>query len=105
MSFNQWFWKYGYLVIPLFLALAWFVTGEKFQNQDKVNPEIFEYFKKVDQECTGQNFDKLPKQCAEIHKYKDQCSKLSASCDSKTFYDLLLRLNYPLPSYLVQNNP
>lgn len=99
MSFMQWFWKYGYFVIPLIVALIWFATGEKFQNRNQVNPEVFEFIKKIDRQCDAENFDNQSKACSEIAKYKADCLKISSSCDSKSHYELLRKLGFDAPVY------
>ena len=100
MSFMQWFWKYGYFIVPLIFALVWFLGSEKFQNRGKVNPEIFQAFKTIEQQCKEESFDNRSKACSELDKFNANCLKISASCDSKTHYDLLQKLGYELPSYL-----
>ena len=100
MSFTQWFWKYGYFIVPLIFALIWFLGSEKFQNRGKVNPEIFQYFKTIEQQCAAEDFNNHSKACLELEKYKANCLKISSSCDSKSHYDLLIKLGYSLPPYL-----
>lgn len=106
MSFSQWFWKYGYFVVPLILAILWFFSSEKFLKRDDVNSEIFSYFKEIEQDCKSETFDKRSSNCAAIEKHKTECQKISAACDSKTYYDFLQKLGYKLPSYyLPGSNP
>ncbi len=103
MNFSQWFWKYGYLLIPLVLALGWFISSEKFQNLGDVNPAIFDFFAVVDQQCENETFDTRSANCLEIEKFKANCQRISSDCDSRSYYDLLVKLGYQAPAYLLSS--
>ncbi|MDX1812717.1 MAG: hypothetical protein R3240_12250 [Gammaproteobacteria bacterium] len=99
MGFMQWFWKYGYFIVPLIIALAWFISSDKYQNRNNINPGVFAYFKQVDKQCQAESFDQRSAACLQIEKFEKDCLKVSVSCDSQKHYDLLLKLGYQPPPY------
>ncbi len=99
MSFSQWFWKTGYIVVPLLVALIWFFAAGKSSRDDPVNPAVFKAFNEIEQNCRQQVFDQQSEACRKIDQYKKDCLKISAACDSRTFYDFLSKLGYSLPAY------
>lgn len=99
MTFMQWFWKYGYFIVPLIIALIWFLGSDKFHKRNAVNPEIFAQFEKIDADCSNERFNQQSQACVEILKYKAECVKISAHCDSRSHYDLLKKLDFALPPY------
>ena len=102
MDFTRWFWKYGYVIVPLILALVWFLNSEKFQTRDKVNPEVFAHFKDIERQCQQESFGNHSVNCEKIENHNKDCLKISVSCDSRSYYEFLQGLGYSLPPYLLE---
>jgi len=103
-NFSQWFWKFGYLLlIPAVILLFWLSNSDERENQNNVNPEVFEVFKEIEQNCRAEPFNEQSDKCTQVFKYQQDCKQLSSSCNSKTFYDRLKGLGYTLPNYYKEN--
>ena len=99
-NFSQWFWKYGYIAaIPIALIGFWIAGLDERKNQSNVNPEVFTFFEKIEQDCNAEDFNNQSAGCIEIAKYHKECKKFSVECNSRTFYDLLVKQGYQLPTY------
>lgn len=97
---NQWFWKYGYLlIIPVALAFFWSYGSADRANQNNVNPIVFTEFEKIEAGCNAENFDAQSANCIKIAKFKKECKQVTRKCNSFTFYQFLIDLKYKLPPY------
>ena len=97
---NQWFWDWGYLAIAVAVLLGfWVMKGGERDNQDNVNPQVFEAFKKIEADCRAEPFETQSKQCVAVFKHQAECKQFSSQCNSQSFYDLLKGLGYELPVY------
>ena len=100
MNFNQWFWKYGYiLIVPVALLFFWLNGSDERRNQAHVNPAVFAYFEKIENDCNAEEFDKQSVLCAQIYKHKKECKQVTKKCNSLTFYNYLKSLDLDLPPY------
>jgi len=100
MSFNQWFWKYGYiLIVPVALLYFWFAGSAERDAQAHVNPAVFSAFKKIERDCNAEDFDKQSASCSSIYKHKKECTKVTVKCNSLTYYNFLKDRGFNLPPY------
>ena len=100
MNFSQWFWKYGYiLIVPVVLSFFWFSGSDEREDQGHVNPEVFSYFKQIENDCNAEGFDQQSTLCTKIYKHKKECKQVTRKCNSLTYYKFLKSNGFELPKY------
>ena len=99
-SDSHWFWRYGYIVVvPIILLVVWVAKSDDRENQNNVNPEVFVFFKEVEEACRSVSFDEQTEECLKIEVYQKDCKLFSSKCNSLSFYTLLKNLKYQVPQY------
>ena len=100
MSFSQWFWKYGYiLIVPVTLLIFWFSGSDERGDQSHVNEAVFTTFSKIEKDCNAEDFDNQSATCSKIYKHKSECKQVTRKCSSLTYYQFLKDIGYDLPPY------
>lgn len=86
-------------MVPVLLVIFWLNGMSDRQNQAHVNPEVFTFFEKVEQDCRAEDFNQQSQACIEVFKHKKNCEKISEKCTSLTYYEFLKNLGFALPAY------
>lgn len=86
-------------MVPVILIIVWFNGMSDRENQAHVNPAVFTFFEKVESDCRAEDINHQSTACVEIFKHQKDCKKISADCNSLTYYELLKGLGFQMPDY------